>query len=189
MYKSKMFMIMKGYCINVPPNIETYYERHRELEKLGLNRTRREIRERKEIREKLLEVYIKEGEDIKINRTWVKEGKFVNKNKDNQNIKEQQRSFEIDIDWEMDQKKQDIYEEAMTDIIEEYKLKRKKEAKEKKNRKIQQIKDKMKKKEEKRTEPIKISKPSNDAKIMIERRIISEENEVQITQSKPLKHK
>jgi hypothetical protein len=81
MDKDLMFWVMKGkpHRIIVPPSTEHNYERHSELEKLGINRTRKEMKERREIREKLLEAYVKEGEDGEINRTWVKAGRFMNK--------------------------------------------------------------------------------------------------------------
>jgi hypothetical protein len=90
----------KPYRISVPDDTdhEIYFNRKREIEKMGYSLKRSEIAELKRIRKELEDVYDKNGEDVEIDGVWVKANKFINKNKENETVVKHQKSFDIELD-------------------------------------------------------------------------------------------
>jgi hypothetical protein len=66
----------RPFRIKVPHNSSTDMTRYNEVKRLGLNRTRKDARERRRIKKELEDAYVKEGEDVEIGGIWVKKETF-----------------------------------------------------------------------------------------------------------------
>jgi hypothetical protein len=107
-----------------------YISWRKEIERKGYNFTRREKSESDTIREKLEERNIKEGADIEVDGIWVKSKSLYSKGKENKETTQRVLSFRENYDVEiMEPYRRDIYWETMKQIVNEYKEKRIRDAK------------------------------------------------------------
>jgi hypothetical protein len=93
----------------------------------------------------------------------------------NKEVANYEPSFKIDIDWNMNPVTLNIYTDMIKEIIDENKVRRKKEAAERKKKKEREKQMKLEKKESKNTTKVEVKKPTpsitkNEAKpIKVER--------------------
>jgi hypothetical protein len=81
------------------------------------------------------DAYVKEGENVEVDGIWVKAKKLFDKNKNNRGVTNYEPSFKINIDWGMNPVTLNIYTDMIKEIIDENRVRRKKEAAERKKEK------------------------------------------------------
>jgi hypothetical protein len=123
------------FNIAVPPDHRSTTEREREIERRGSHGTRKEAEQKRKIKKEMEESYIKEGEDIWIKSDWVKTETIYENNNLNKDITEYTPSFRRIFPADMNPVILNYYTDAMKDIVEENKLRWKREERERKKKK------------------------------------------------------
>jgi hypothetical protein len=134
-FKDKYSLIKEQpFNVIVPRDNRSIEERYQELKRKGLTVTRKEAVQRRKIREEMEKTYIKEGEDVWIKGDSVKIKTIYDSSKLNKEITEYTPSFRKTISDDMNPVILEYYTDAMKDMVETYKMKRKKDERESKKR-------------------------------------------------------
>jgi hypothetical protein len=151
-----------SFNIVLPFNNVYFGERYEEIKKKGLDISRKERQQKREIRKEMEDAYIKEGDDVYIKGELVNAKAVYSRNKTNKEVTEYTPSFRKIISDDMNPIILNIYTDAMEEIVKEYKEKRKKEAVMKKSEKEREKQIKLMKDnpDEKSIEKVEVRKPT-----------------------------